>query len=499
MGHFFSSPIDPEIDRHDAVSILLLLIGAFFVFFGLASHVIRGRFFVPSAVLATLFGILLGPKGFKLLASTATGSDGWVSGDEGDEARSFLLWTSRLVLAIQVLSAALTLPSRYVALRKNQITLLVLLLPVMTLAWLVSAGFAYLIIPDVHWAEALIIGACVGPTDPVLAGAVIKGHFAERHVDEKLRNVLLSESGMNDGLGTPFLYLSLSLLFAYSNIKMPDEFPSTGGQILAHMLVSVVLYNFVLAMLVGLFVGWSLRKLLKISKDKGFIDENSLLVFSLAIAMMLVGITSILDMNQLVACFVAGTVLNWRHDMGAVLQTNFVEGLDNVLDIVIFTALGSVLPFDVWFAKDAPLSFGRLALFSLLVLLFRRLPAVLAFSRVLPSVEKFGEKIFLGWMGPIGVGALYYALEASEKIPGSIDFEKQVFEIVSFLVFISVIVHGLSIPTFLALTLVFPGLAPYLLGDRREVAKDFGPTSTEQAYNERQPLLGERGQSDTSV
>lgn len=60
-------------------------------------------------------------------------------------------------------------------------------------ASVVSAAFAYMLIPGMGWYEALVIGACLGPTDPVLAGSVIKGHFATRHVDRGLKDVLLAE------------------------------------------------------------------------------------------------------------------------------------------------------------------------------------------------------------------------------------------------------------------------------------------------------------------
>jgi hypothetical protein len=65
-------------------------VGSFFVAFGLFSHLVRGRYFLPSSVIATFLGIALGPKGFSLMASESTGSAGWSNGSEGKEARSGL-------------------------------------------------------------------------------------------------------------------------------------------------------------------------------------------------------------------------------------------------------------------------------------------------------------------------------------------------------------------------------------------------------------------------
>lgn len=66
----------------------------------------------------------------------------------------------------------------------------VVLLPLMVSMWIVSSTLIYLVMPEIHWAEALVIGAAVAPTDPVLAASVIKGRFAEAHVPENVVNLL---------------------------------------------------------------------------------------------------------------------------------------------------------------------------------------------------------------------------------------------------------------------------------------------------------------------
>jgi NhaP-type Na+/H+ or K+/H+ antiporter len=58
----------------------------------------------------------------------------------------------------------------------------------------------------------MVIGACLTPTDPVLANSIMKGKFAEAHIPLNVRLVLSAESGINDGLGTPFLFLAIYLM-----------------------------------------------------------------------------------------------------------------------------------------------------------------------------------------------------------------------------------------------------------------------------------------------
>lgn len=118
------------------------------------------------------------------------------------------------------------------------------------------------------------------------------------------------------------------------------------------------------------------------------------------------------------------------------------------------------------------------------------------------------------------IANIFEQLEAAEKIPGTIDLEYQTFQIVSFLVFISVFgtcyhgftvsrtkrmtVHGLTIPFFLVLTFFFPGLATYLLGERHHVAEDFGQAShlthllegEPEQNTESTPLLKNDGQQN---
>ena len=79
----FEAPIDPHFNA-EPVSLLLVIVALFFICFGLFSQLIRGKYFVPSPVLAIVLGIILGPKCLKLLASPATNDAGWVVGSEGE-------------------------------------------------------------------------------------------------------------------------------------------------------------------------------------------------------------------------------------------------------------------------------------------------------------------------------------------------------------------------------------------------------------------------------
>lgn len=67
----------------------------------------------------------------------------------------------------EVMFAGIDLPAAY--LKREALSLFVLLLPIMTIAWFISAGFVLLFVPSLTFLEALAISACITPTDPILA------------------------------------------------------------------------------------------------------------------------------------------------------------------------------------------------------------------------------------------------------------------------------------------------------------------------------------------
>ncbi len=116
---------------------------------------------------------------------------------------------ARLAIAIQVMGVALRLPKAYPFTHWR--SLAVLLGPVMLLMWLVSGLLVYLILGLPCWV-AMLVGAVITPTDPVIATSIATGKVAEQNLPTRLRNLLSAESGANDGLGYPFVLLPILIL-----------------------------------------------------------------------------------------------------------------------------------------------------------------------------------------------------------------------------------------------------------------------------------------------
>jgi NhaP-type Na+/H+ or K+/H+ antiporter len=127
---------------------------------------------------------------------------------------------TRLVLSLQVCLAGVHLPPRY--LRKEWRSMAIMLGPAMVMMWLLSSLLIWAIaaaqgpsqekatrMPFLH---VLAVGACITPTDPVLSNTIIKGRWADMHVLARIAHLISAESGANDGLGYPFLFLALYLI-----------------------------------------------------------------------------------------------------------------------------------------------------------------------------------------------------------------------------------------------------------------------------------------------
>lgn len=123
----------------------------------------------------------------------------------------------------------------------------------------------------------------------------------------------------------------------------------------------------------------------------------------------------------------------WSHEISE-QEEKVQQSVKNLLQLPVFLLFGMLLPWRAWVG----VGIGGLAFVSLL-LLFRRLPIVLALEPVIEPLETWRDAAFVGWFGPIGVAAIYYALYAKQRTG-----EEIVWTVASLVVATSVVVHGLT-------------------------------------------------------
>lgn len=265
-------------------------------------------------------------------------------------------------------------------------------------------------------------------TDPVLSQAIAKGPFADNYVRRPLREFISAEAGANDGFGFPFLLLALSLL-RYAEAPentasledfdlergIPDSLGATSagrfgggvGPALKHWAVEGVLYMIFLGASYGAFVGFTCKKLVKGASKRRWIDNESFTLVPVAIGMLIVGTCGCFGSDETLACFIAGSVLNWDGLYQAEMQArhdSFNSTIETLLNTAAFMYLGAVMPWDQFHRPhDTGISIWRLLGLGFLILIFRRIPAIIAGYKFMPRVcSDWKEALFLGYFGPIG-------------------------------------------------------------------------------------------------
>ena len=410
-----------------------LILSLFLILYALFSELIRNRLHLSEPPLATLVGIISGPQGLDVLHPQTWG---W----EDD----ITMEITRVIVGVQVFVAGIELPRRWLS--RHWVSVGLLLGPVMLFGWAAAAVVLHLVL-GLGWMSALIVGACLTPTDPVLSASVLgEARFSQR-VPMRLRRLLSAESGCNDGIAFPILYVGLMAVTE-----------ATAGGAVRKWFLDVILWQCVFGTVVGVGIGKSANYLLKMSEKKGFILDFTLFVFYFLLAIFCVGVGSTLGADDFLVCFAAGTAFAW--DGWFASKTEKIK-LPNVIDLLLnstlFVYFGSIIP---WTSYTDNLSAWKLLACLVLILLFRRIPILLALYRWIPDLRNYHEAFFAGHFGPMGAGALFLAIEARARLetqtssplphpPGDSPephktIIEEVWPIVCFVVLGSTVVHGLS-------------------------------------------------------
>jgi sodium/hydrogen antiporter len=388
----------------------LAAVGGLLLLLGVLGGLLKERTPVSEPLIALIAGVLIGPAALGLLDLAKLGN------------QTVILEEAALVtLGIVLVGVALRLPVGYAS--GNWRLLLVLLGIVMPLMWIVSGLLVYLILGLPFWVGVLI-GAISTPTDPVVASSIVAGGVAERNLPGALRCAISAESGFNDGLALPFVVLPVLVL---------TEPP---GEVLGHWLTLTLLLEIVAGAALAALMGYLAGKTLRWAERKETMERTSLLTVSLALSLTVLGITELLHLNGVLAAFVAGIVFNFAGSSDAKeSQEEVQEAISRFFDLPIFVLLGMALPWEGW------LELGwRGLLLVVAVLLFRRLPTVLALRPLLgPLRRRTKDMLFLGWFGPIGAAALYYAVFSFRETG-----IEEVWVVGSLIICASVLVHGVS-------------------------------------------------------
>lgn len=174
--------------------------------------------------------------------------------------------------------AGIQLPAEY--LKMEWKSLAYLLGPGMTVMWLITSLLVWAFVPRLEFLYALAVGACVTPTDPILSNSILKGKFADKHIPTPLQRIVIAESGANDGLGYPFLFLPMYLITYIGQ----GAHGHTAGEAIGMWFYETWCYEIFLSCAYGFVCGWVAKKLLYWAEERKYVDRESFLVIALSLA-----------------------------------------------------------------------------------------------------------------------------------------------------------------------------------------------------------------------
>lgn len=322
-----------------------------------------------------------------------------------ENASSVTLDFSRLVLGVQLVLAGVQLPAGHF---KTEIkSLAVLLGPGMASMWICSSVTILYFVPNLDLLHAMTIAACVTPTDPVLSDCIVKGRYADEAVPIPLQQIIVAESGANDGLGYVFLFFALYLI-QYTGGGGSVETDKGLWKAAAHFLGDTCGFVVLLSIIYGWSVGSLARRLLRWSKKNNLIERESFLVFAILMALLISGTCGMVGSDDVLACFVAGNALtddDWFRL--ETLEDSVQPTVDMVMNMAIFMWLGAACPWPKFWNNDM-ISLPGLFALAFSILLFRRLPVILGMRNHIRQIENASQAAFMGYFGPIGVSAIFY-------------------------------------------------------------------------------------------
>jgi len=384
----------------------LLVLGILLLAVSLGSGWIE-RLPLSYALIYLLVGILLSPYGLNLIQLRP----------EAD----FLQRSTELVVLISLFSCGLKMNRPLNPWAWNSTGRLIgLLMPISIFA---TAGIGHWVL-RLEWGVAILLGAILAPTDPVLASEV---QLDDPQDKDELRFGLTSEGGLNDALAFPFVYFGLHWL---ENDQWQTWF------------VSWVLVDLLWAIAAGLFMGVAIAKLLGWLEQwlQSYRPVDDLMddFIGLSTVLLTYSLTELVNGYGFLAVFVAGVALrsNYLNAEKSASRLHFMERLEKLTEVGTILLLGSLLRIEPMARFAAP----ALLIAALLLFVIRPLGAWI--STIGSPVHPATRWLF-GWFGIRGVGSLYYLTYALSH--GLRDNDGELIAWVTFIVVIvSVTLHGVS-------------------------------------------------------
>ena len=369
--------------------------------FGLVSRRLEGTILTAPIVFVAA-GMVLGPAAFGLV-------------EFGLDDHTVLL-VGEIALAIVLFTDAARI--NLSALRQNEGLPLRLLGIGMPLTIAFGTATAALLLTDLSFWEAAIVGTVLAPTDAALGQAVV----SNPRVPVRVRQALNVEAGLNDGLSVPFLALFLILAVEEERLS-------------ANLWIRFALEQVGLGVLVGVGVGLAGGWLVSLALGRGWMSGSFQRLSLLALALIAYALADLSGGNGFIAAFVGGLAVGPTVERVGERLIRFTEAEGQLLNLSVFFIFGVLA---VGFMETLSWQVALYALLSLTVI--RMLPVA---ASLLGTHLRGVSVLFAGWFGPRGLASIVLGLiviEEGPKLSGAGELEVMVASTV----LLSVLLHGIT-------------------------------------------------------
>jgi len=273
-------------------------------------------------------------------------------------------------------------------------------------------------------ATALLVGAVLAPTDPVLASDVQVAPPGEGDAGDT-RFTLTSEAGLNDALAFPFTNAALAAAGAGSAAWI-------GGWVVEDVVVKLAV-GLLFGVASGVALGWLAFRI----PGEGSLAKSAEGFVAVAATLLTYGLTELAHGYGFLAVFVAAVTLRTverDHEYHGVLH-GFTDAVEQLFTVVLLVLVGGAVAGGALDALTPALAAVGLAS----ILLVRPL---LGWLGLIGTGLDPADRAAIAFFGIRGMGSLYYAAYAAQEaeLPGM----DAVWALTLFVVVVSVVVHGVA-------------------------------------------------------
>ncbi|MCF8366659.1 MAG: cation:proton antiporter [Bacteroidales bacterium] len=390
----------------------LFIFSLFILFYALFATRID-KTMISGPVLALIVGLIFGPLVLDLMHVKLESEEYRII---AELALALVLFTDASKTNLMVLKKNAGLPIR----------LLLIGLP-LTIIFGMIAGF--MIFNGFSWIELGILATMLAPTDAALGKAVV----TNQAVPSKIREALNIESGLNDGISVPVLFLFIAFFDANQSGNGLESFY---GLLLLIKVIGI-------GLITGLVITLTMVLIIHFSKAHKWISESWKPILIIALSFSCFTAAQIAGGSGFIACFAGGFLygtLSSKYKPGN-NAVESAEGAGDTMSLLTWLMFGAFV-----IAKFLPEITWEATFYALLSLTVIRMGSVYL-SLIKTGISK-KSKLFIGWFGPRGLATIVFAIIVLDvPLPN-----KDTIAITTVCaILLSVVLHGITANPFIKL------------------------------------------------